>query len=225
MRVKRIERTSASDEVRTQLLELIQGGELPVGAKLPSEHALAQSFGVSRTVIREGLGTLRSIGLVESRAGAGTFVRSTNAARGGLLLAGRHSSAELHEVRCHIEIPGAGLAAARRTDEHLRQLDEILERHAEALDADAWVRDDLRFHATLAEATGNPLQVRFVTELHELQSELSLTMARMTGGLAAPLTEHAAIVEAVRHQDDEGARAAMTAHLAAIQKRSEALEA
>jgi DNA-binding FadR family transcriptional regulator len=222
--VRRIERTSAADAVGAQLLALIEEGEFPIGTRLPSEHELARAFGVSRGIVREGLGRLRSIGLVESRTGSGTFVRSASADHGGILLAGRYSSDELHEVRCHLEIPGAGFAAERRGDEHLRQLEEIIERHAGSVDAESWVRDDLRFHVTLAEATGNIIQVRFVRELRQLQSELTLTMARMAGGLAAPTEEHASIVDAVRRQDAEAARTAMAAHLAAIQRRSQALD-
>jgi len=224
MRVKRIERTSVADDVRTQLLTLIEGGELPVGARLPSEHELARAFGVSRAIVREGLGSLRSVGLVESRSGAGTFVRSVTPTLGGLLLAGRHSSGELHELRSHVEVPGAALAALRRTEEHLRRLEELIERHAHTVDAEVWARDDLLFHVTLAEATGNSLQVRFVTDLTELQLELTLTMARMAAGLAAPVEEHGAIVDAVRRQDEEAAGRGMAMHLAAIQERSRALD-
>ena len=222
--LSRIERTSAADEVRRQLLALIESGELPVGARLPSEHELARAFGVSRAVVREGISTLRSVGIVESRPGAGTYVRSVRAVHGGLLLSGRYSADELHEIRCHIEIPGAGLAARRRTDEHLSRLGEIVERHAATDDVEAWLRDDLLFHVTLAEATGNALQVRFVGELHELRSELTRTMARLAGRLAAPLEEHRAVLEAVRRRDEHDARRAMAAHLDAIKRRYERLE-
>ncbi len=98
-------------------------------------------------------------------------------------------------------------------------LTEIVERHRHQPDAEDWVADDLNFHVTLAEASRNSLRVRFVTELRELQSDLSLTMARITGGLAAPVEEHAAIVEAVRTRDEKGAAAAMQAHLDGIRKR------
>jgi GntR family transcriptional regulator, transcriptional repressor for pyruvate dehydrogenase complex len=81
------------------------------------------------------------------------------------------------------------------------------------------VADDLDFHVTLAEASRNSLRVRFVTELRELQSELSLTMSRIQGGLAAPVEEHAAIVEAVRRRNEQGAAAAMQAHLDGIRVR------
>jgi DNA-binding FadR family transcriptional regulator len=205
--------------VRDQILELIKGGELPVGAKLPSEQELARSFGVSRPVVREGLGRLRSIGVIESRSGSGSFVMSARIAPQGLLLAGGYTSDELHEIRCEIEIPGTALAAKRRTKEQLAILTEIVERHRHQFDAKDWVADDLSFHVTLAEASRNSLRVRFVTELRELQSELSMTMARIQGRLAAPVEEHAAIVEVVRKRDENGAAAAMAAHLEGIRDR------
>ncbi len=221
MRVRRIERASAPEAVRDQILQLIQEGELTVGSKLPSEQEMARSFGVSRPVVREGLGRLRSIGLIESRSGSGSFVRSARIAPQGLLLAGGYTSDELHEVRSEIEVPGAALAAARRTERQLVTLSEIVERHRHQPDAEDWVDDDLSFHVTLAEASHNSLRVRFVTELRELQSDLSLKMARIQGGLAAPVQEHAAIVEAIRRRDRAGASAAMQAHLDGIRKRLE----
>ncbi len=219
MRVRRIERASAPEAVRDQILELIREGELAVGSKLPSEQEMARSFGVSRPVVREGLGRLRSIGVIESRSGSGSFVRSARIAPQGLLLSGGYTSDELHEVRSEIEVPGAALAAARRTERQLTTLAEIVERHRHQLDAEAWVGDDLSFHVILAEASRNSLRVRFVTELRELQSDLSLKMARIQGGLAAPVQEHAAIVEAIRRRDRAGAAAAMQAHLDGIRKR------
>ena len=221
--VQPIERTRVAEAVRDQLLALVESGELPVGSRLPSEHELARSFGVSRPVVREALGSLRSVGIIESRTGSGSFVRATTATHSGLLLAGRFSSDELHEVRCEIEIPGAGAAAVRRTEEHLAVLQAIVAGHNERRSVEEWVRDDLRFHVTLAEATGNRLQVRLVSELRELQSELSLTMARMAGGLDAPFDEHSAIVDAIGRRDPDGGRSAMRDHLAAIQQRSQAL--
>ena len=219
MKVRRIERASAPDAVRDQLLELIQGGELPVGSKLPSEQELARSFGVSRPVIREGLGSLRSIGVIESRTGSGSYVRSQRIAPQGLLLAGGYTSDELHEIRSEIEVPGAALAAKRRTGDELTVLTEIVERHRHQSDAEDWVADDLAFHVTIAEASRNSLRVRFVTELRELQQELSLTMSRIQGGLGAPVEEHDAIVDAIRRRDAKGAAAAMQAHLDGIRKR------
>jgi GntR family transcriptional regulator, transcriptional repressor for pyruvate dehydrogenase complex len=224
LNVRRIERPSAPEAVRDQILELIEEGELTVGSKLPSEQELARSFGVSRPVVREGLGRLRSIGVIESRSGSGSFVRSARIAPQGLLLTGGYTSGELHEIRSEIEVPGAALAAVRRTEAQLATLTEIVERHRHQPDAEDWVADDLSFHVTIAEGSRNSLRVRFVTELRELQSDLSLRMARMHGGLAAPVQEHAAIVEAIRERDREGAAAAMQAHLDGIRNRLDQTE-
>src|SRR5262249_23742894 len=97
--VRQIARTSAADGVRDQLLALIQGGGLAVGDKLPSEHELARQFGVSRPIVREGLGALRAAGVLESRSGSGTYVTATQPTRSGLTLLGRYAPEDLHEVR------------------------------------------------------------------------------------------------------------------------------
>jgi GntR family transcriptional repressor for pyruvate dehydrogenase complex len=219
MSIQPIPRGSSADAVYQQLLALIQSGKFAVGSKLPTENELAQSFGVSRPVIREGFGGLRSAGLVESRAGAGTFVIAANPRSQGLILMGGYNTEELHEVRQHLEVPGAGLAALRRDEAQLAEMTELVERNRAERDVVNWVRDDLRFHVKLAEATGNALQVRLVTDLRELQFDQTVTMARLLGGLAAPDAEHQAIVDAVREKDEVGARRAMAAHLNAIRDR------
>src|SRR5690606_25828684 len=67
-------RAGLSDEVAQTLLEQIRNGNLPAGAKLPSEAALAEQFGVSRAVVREATAQLKSQGVVESRQGSGVYV-------------------------------------------------------------------------------------------------------------------------------------------------------
>lgn len=215
--VRQIERTSAAEAVREQLLALIESGDLAVGDKLPSEHRLAESFGVSRPIVREGLGALRAAGVVESRSGSGTFVKA-RPTRDGLLLSGRYSPEDLFEVRAHLEIPGAALAAQRRTAEQLAALTAIVEGHRTRTAAREWVEDDLAFHVLLAEASGNALQAHLVRELRELQHEQNLAIADVSD-LEAPLAEHRAIVRAIELRDARAARAAMKAHLNAIRAR------
>lgn len=217
--VRQIERKSAAEAVREELLRLIERGDFPIGSKLPKEHDLSGLFGVSRPVIREALGSLRLGGVLESRAGMGTFVRS-KALTGGLVLQGRYSSDDLYEVRRHLEIPGAAIAALNRTPPQLRKMIQIVARHVGNRDVNQWVKDDLEFHVTLAEATGNALHARLIAELRELQLEQSVAMAERMGGLDAPEAEHRAILDALRRRDPEGAKAAMLAHLDAIRERS-----
>lgn len=217
--VHQIERRSAAEAVREELLRLIEQGDFPIGSKLPREHDLSGLFGVSRPVVREALGSLRLSGVLESRAGLGTFVRRERL-NGGLVLQGRYSSDDLYEVRRHLEIPGAALASINRTPQQLRKLTQIVARHVGNGDVGQWVKDDLEFHVTLAEATGNALHARLIAELRELQFEQSVAMAERMGGLEAPEAEHRAILEALRRRDQEGAKEATLAHLDAIRERS-----
>lgn len=218
--VRQIARTSAAEAVREQLLALIQGGELTVGDKLPSEHDLAGSFGVSRPVVREALGALRAAGVVESRSGSGTYVTAVDPTPSALRLLGRYSLQDLFEVRMHLEVPGAGLAAERRTNDQLAALWEIVRRHETETDPVAWIEDDLRFHVLLADATANALQAHLVREIRGLQHEQNVVAAQMAESLTAPLEEHTAIVRAVERRDAGAARAAMAAHLQAILDRA-----
>jgi L-lactate permease len=99
-----------SDRVAQQLLELIQSTQLQSGAKLPTERALAEQLGVSRTALREAIQKLASRGVLESRVGAGTFVGSRAAVartsrRTAGILAARRPPVPLRRAG---STPGAG---------------------------------------------------------------------------------------------------------------------
>jgi GntR family transcriptional repressor for pyruvate dehydrogenase complex len=206
-----VERTNATDAVRDQLLSLIKSGKLTVGARLPSEQELARSLGVSRPVVREALGSLRALGLVVSQNGRGSFVASAGTKRPALL--GRYSVDDLHEVRTHIEVPGAGLAASRHSSEHLSRLHELIESLEQTADPENWVPLDAAFHIALAETTGNEVQASLVEHLRDLLVEQSLVVAAIDGRIARANTEHRAIYEAVAERDEAAARRAMSTHL------------
>ena len=67
-------RPKLSERVADQLRERIQKGDFAPGAQLPTESALVELFGVSRTVIREAVSSLRVDGLVKTHQGRGVFV-------------------------------------------------------------------------------------------------------------------------------------------------------
>ena len=62
-------------QVLDLIVENIDSGTLRPGDRLPSERKLAEQLQVSRTSVREALGRLETIGLLESRHGLGTFVK------------------------------------------------------------------------------------------------------------------------------------------------------
>ena len=67
-------RLSASEAVLADLRAAIEKGELEVGARLPSEAAMAGRYGVSRSVVREALRSCETLGLTKTHTGRGTFV-------------------------------------------------------------------------------------------------------------------------------------------------------
>jgi GntR family transcriptional repressor for pyruvate dehydrogenase complex len=222
---EKIDRVNAADAVRDQLLDRLQNGTLSVGDKLPSENELARSFGVSRPVVREAIGTLRAWGIVTSKNGSGSFITALQPRRVGFELLGGYSSDDLHEVRCNLEIPAAGLAAARRTASDLRLLRRNVAAQRKCSELTEWARLDVEFHAILAAAAKNPVQERLVADLRDLHEDQSLRVLDARDRTQRALAEHETILAAVAAGDEAAARERMEAHLNAIYLESHELVA
>lgn len=158
--------------VEEALRSVIESGEITVGAKLPSESALTQRYGVSRTVIREAVSALRLSGLVEARQGVGVFVSRKAPAVESPPATFRVEDPrrlseviELMELRAGIEVEAAGLAAARRSPAQAEAVRERWEDIELAIAAGrAGTEADLAFHLAIADATNNP-QFRRMLEM------------------------------------------------------------
>ncbi len=206
----------------------IRQGLLHEGDKLPTESELVRSYDVSRTVVREAISKLQAAGWVETRHGIGTFVRAARQ-EGSLTLSARELSESVDvlavlELRISLETEAAGLAAQRRSAEHLRVLREALaafERHAAGGDT---VAHDLAFHLGIAQATGNP----YFREILAHFGALLIPRTRITS-IQAPgrdpdylrrvHREHEEIYNAIERQDADSARAAMRIHLTNSRER------
>ena len=214
------------DELRAQLLS----GDIPPGRKLPTESKLTESFGVSRTVIREALAALAADGLVEARQGAGVFVVNRPASAFGALASemGRRVSTALNvlEVRLAIEVESAALAALRRNPSQEASIEEAFFEFERLLRLEQPTGPaDLAFHRSIAAATNNPIYVEMLDALGERAIPCDVTSPWSTE-LAQDLLyqtglqrEHLAILSAISAGDVEAARHAMRQHLAASQKR------
>ncbi|MEY2619242.1 MAG: hypothetical protein RL522_2244 [Pseudomonadota bacterium] len=208
----------------------IRDGRLPTGVKLPTEGAIMQEFGVSRTVVREAISRLQAGGMVETRHGVGTFVLGQGDASSFRIDASQLDALQdvirVLELRIGVETECAALAASRRTEEDLVAMRAALDAFAAAV---AQGRDpvgpDYQFHLEVARATRN-------THYADLMTTLGGTMiprARLEG--TAPVTperleylrrvnlEHESILSAIERQDAEGARAAMRTHLTNSKER------
>jgi GntR family transcriptional repressor for pyruvate dehydrogenase complex len=201
-------------------------GVLKPGDKLPSETELERKFGISRTVVREGLQALKSKGMIESYRGSGTYV----AAPGRELIGDSLSLyatlqrdgiqyLELMDLRILVETEAARLLASREEPlaavaAKLRLMEKNQgnpERFAEA---------DIDFHLEIIKASGHSL---FYVVAKGLLNAPSLSFARSTHGLdpaqsSRVLSEHHAIHEALENRDPNAASKAMLSHLRGSRK-------
>jgi len=153
---------SGKDTLGNQIadkLELFVLAELKPGDRLPPERELAQNYGVSRTVVREAVHALTARGLLEVRSRSGVVVSTPTAEQvshsiTSFLRAGfpELDYRKVMEVRLHLEVQIAALAAERRTDHDLRQMERILESYIDVRVLAEFVRWDMAFHAALAQA-------------------------------------------------------------------------
>lgn len=220
--IAKVTRRSAAEDVRDQIVALIDNGQLKVDERLPPELELARNFGVSRPVVREALVSLQALGLIASQNGKGSFVASRRV-RAPLLL-GKFSPRHLNEVRGYLEIPAARLAAERRSDEQVGRLAGLLARMDDCDDAEQRNKYDAEFHISIAEASGNPILVNLVEDLRKILEEHGLAAAAAPNRRPRALSEHRKIYDAIIRKDAEGAALAMANHLEAADRSFATLE-
>ena len=217
------------DQIAERLRGEIAGGTLAPGTRLPSERDLARALGVSRPSVREAIAALKNDGLVETRAGAGTYV-SADALT--LLLdapgaAPDTSVTALLEARAEIEPRIAALAARQaQRDDEAEQLLELMETIDTLDDAAArarWRDADRFFHRRLAAMTGNPVLADIADTIaatmdqplwRRLHDE-AVTDLRRTRLFAA---EHRLIYEAIVDGDEEAAALYAGRHVTRVRR-------
>lgn len=207
-------RLSAAEAVFNAIRGDIESGLVPVGSKLSSEATLSQSYGVSRSVIREALRSCTALGLTVTKTGKGTFVVANKVAND--LSLGQYSARDLTEARPHIEVPAAGLAAERRTGEELETLRQIVAAMAEETDPESWVALDSSFHAAIARASGNKVFASVVGDIRDALAHQSETLNMVADRQHASDIEHQRILAAIEAGSADGACAAMASHLDAV---------
>ncbi len=210
---------SGASAVTSSLLELFTSGSIAPGSRLPPERRLAEVLGVSRSAVREALATLDTLGVVETRPGAGTFLRSERSAvlpesiRWGMLV-GERDVEELVELRSALEIHAAWLAAERSGAATAALLAPHLARAAASLDVvTEFIAADREFHRELARATGNTTLQDVLDTTHGLLRSRAMGRTDVRHHAAAALEEHRAVHAAIAAGDPEAAASAMRAHM------------
>lgn len=215
-------RPKLGERVADQLRERIQKGDYAPGAQLPTENALVDLFGVSRTVIREAISSLRVDGLVSAHQGRGVFV-SEDISQQPFRLSGKDLNEKEHmeqamELRMCMEVSNAELAALRHTVSDIESMEAALEQqHAAHLAGQLGQIEDFKFHLAIAAATQNSYIVDFLRFLGPYiipaNAMSEMDQEERPAYQVSLREEHLAISDAIKSGDPNAAGEEMRNHL------------
>lgn len=223
--IRSLRRATLPQEIVSSIADLISGGIWKPGDMIPTEKDLAARFGVGRSTIREAVKSLVVIGVLEARAGEGSFVREptsrllSGAFRWGLLLSERNLD-DFVDVRIFVESECAWRAAQAPSDSAVAELFAIHEEMvARQNDHAQFIEWDNRFHVCIADMAHNTIFTNIASTIQQIVRAWYPVTYSLEGTKAATIREHLRIANAIKAADPSAARDAMTGHLQAASFR------
>lgn len=224
---KPVERKKVYEEVADTILHMIKEGQLKPGDKLDSVVQLAESFAVSRSVIREALSGLRAMGLLVMRQGEGTFISQFDASifylpvTTAFLMKKEHVK-ELFEVRKILESGAARSAALNRQQTNLEEMEKIINEMKTAhMDSESGEKVDMRFHLAMVKASHNDILINLMSSVSELMAETIQETRKlyyaMKGREETLIRDHELIYQAVKAKDQNQAEKHLLDHLVGVE--------
>lgn len=207
-----------SDKVYRYIEEKIIRGEWKRGDRIDSENFLAEALGVSRVSVREAIGKLVAMGILEKKKGGGSFVReiSSQSFLDTLiphLMLGEGDYVEILQLRSALDVLAVKLFIENSDLDLKKSLKSIHENMENSCDKpDEFYQFDMEFHKTIVQGAKNNLVKRVydmilnIMDYHTKEQYLKLTLDKR-------VSEHRAILEAILNNDIEIAQIYMKRHL------------
>jgi GntR family transcriptional repressor for pyruvate dehydrogenase complex len=217
-------RRSAATDAAEKIKALITEGSFVAGSRLPPERDLCLRLAVSRPTLREAIRSLGTMGVLQSRQGAGTYVTdlaSLTLAEPLRFMIGLNSRSllELAEVRRLLESGAAELAASEIRPEELDELRAVIdELQRDPPTTTRFIELDTQFHRVIHVAARNGLLLALLDGMGGLAERSREITGRSAGLLEGTIRSHTAIYDSLAAGDPAGARAAMLEHLAEIRE-------
>jgi GntR family transcriptional repressor for pyruvate dehydrogenase complex len=218
-----------SEDIASQIKDMIVSKAMAPGDRLPSERDLCDQFSVSRPVIREALSSLKSSGLVATRRGIGVFVAARDPREAFRVdevdVEETIQMTHIMELISTVEVAATRLAAQRRTPEDLKKIRKCLIGMEYAIASDKLGdEEDYQFHHAIISATHNPYFETLNQHLEHTARRMIRrlrrnTKTRLTDMIDAVQIEHHAIYNAIAAGDAVGAEDAARTHLQNAAKR------
>ncbi|MFY0779622.1 FadR/GntR family transcriptional regulator [Peribacillus simplex] len=225
MTISKTNRLSLVEQVVSQIESLIQSGEWQIGKQIPPEMDLIQQFDVSRNTLREAVRSLVYAGLLVTKQGKGTFVRSSSTLGAAFQRRIQQSSLlETLEVRHALEREGAQLAALRRNQEDIERLRFYINacsEAAEAKDIKAYEEADIQLHKSIMGSSHNDLLIDLYEHMEDSLHDSIHQIVEMSSDANLHLNIHCNLVDAIIEQDVNRAIETVNEYIAQFKKSLE----
>ncbi|MGC2163559.1 MAG: FadR/GntR family transcriptional regulator [Silvibacterium sp.] len=206
-------------QVVDHIQKLIEDGTLQPGDKIPAEREFARMLKISRASLRTGIGYLAAMGIMKVRHGVGTFVADgpPELGKSSLSLMGAlhgFQPWQMFEARLILESNLAALAAERSKEEHHSALaEEVAEMYATVEQPSDYLIHDIRFHRTIAQASGNPILAALMETISSALYDKRRKTVERSRDLRESAELHREIYKAIRTRKAPEARRLMEQHL------------
>jgi GntR family transcriptional repressor for pyruvate dehydrogenase complex len=227
-----ISQVSLVDRVVERIRNVIDQGHYQAGDRLPTEFELSEKLQVSRSVLREAVSRLETLGVLEVRRGRGMFVGSrgslancVNLVKSAMTISPKDLR-QFAELRRGIEIQAARLAALRASPADIAELEALCEQmDREGVEYLESIQADCAFHRKLVEITGNELMKNVMEVVHDFLFAGMVQTTPRPRNLTRSRQYHQAILDAVKAKDPDAAEQAMTIHMDSVDRAVREIEA
>lgn len=222
-KLQKIKKTTLSDQVCHIIKDRIKSNQWPEDSRIPSENELAESFGVNRLTVRNALQKLNAMGIVETRAGEGTFVRRFDFTEYIREVSDLVMSPEMlegvMEFRKCIELECIKLSIQRTDTVDYSALEDAYARYESATSehpdapekrTEGIIDADLNFHYNICSLSNNKLfEIAFDAVREPMYQYIKLVFHKRTAGYLSKLEEasvyatsdHRQLLNAIKEKD------------------------
>lgn len=220
----KLQKTSLVDIVMDRIKAYISENKLQPGDRFLTEKELTEKLKVSRTVVREAIISLQSVGILTIKPGGGVHIADSQMEGIRSILTHHFETygmkvKELLEIRKILELGALRLIIENNIDVDADQLNELNQRYKAGIYADADMKTlDADFHRQMMKEAGNEAFFNLSTIIHQYFTLTNIDLTTDEQGLLASANEHQNIIKALQDKDLTTAQAIMTKHFQPIFK-------
>ncbi len=228
-----VNKENAIQDILDQIVDAIEHGSLKEGDALPSERSLAETFGVSRPVVREAVHSLRLLGIIRPVQGGANYIADdfdTCMIRPLTLLfrMNRSSVTQVQQLRSSLEAQCAVLAADKCTSVDAAELNLLLAKLESELSDEKRAALDRELHLKIASIADNPMIYQVLcassTLIENMITDIRAMILQKEKTTQGIDQEHRALVDAIIRHDAADAAQRMFVHMMTITKYVAAIE-